>query len=456
MNKYPLLSKLLLIGLLMALLAIPLALVRQVIAERSAYRQQAAAEVARAHAGPQTLTGPVLWLPYTETFVRKVKVEGKAGATREELVSEERVSVQFPKTLDTRSRLATETRWRGIFPVTVYTSQHANTGRFVWEEVMPRQPGGRITLGQPLLLMGVSDTRGLLAAPQMRLAGSALAVEQAPASSPLPLAARVDPALLKPGAVLEVALDFELAGTGGIGWVPLADDSSVTLTSSWPHPSFGGDFLPRTRSVTASGFEATWRVSSLSSRAQSQFLEDPRGDSPPSHTVEQFSVSLNDPVDVYRLTERATKYAGMFIVLTFAAFFVLEMVRRWRIHPMQYLMIGAALVLFFLLLLSLAEHMDFVLAYGLASTGCIALLGHYLRHVLGGWGAGLGMSGLLVALYGVLYGILVSEDNALMMGSLLLFGVLAAIMVATRRLDWYSVMRPEPVPASPGVEPHSA
>jgi len=456
MNKYPLLSKLLLIGLLMALLAIPLALVRQVIAERSAYRQQAAAEVARAHAGPQTLTGPVLWLPYTETFVRKVKVEGKAGATREELVSEERVSVQFPKTLDTRSRLATETRWRGIFPVTVYTSQHANTGRFVWEEVMPRQPGGRITLGQPLLLMGVSDTRGLLAAPQMRLAGRALAVDQAPASSPLPLAARVDPGLLKPGAELEVALDFELAGTGGIGWVPLADDSSVTLTSSWPHPSFGGDFLPRTRSVTASGFEATWRVSSLSSRAQSQFLEDPRGDSPPSHTVEQFSVSLNDPVDVYRLTERATKYAGMFIVLTFAAFFVLEMVRRWRIHPMQYLMIGAALVLFFLLLLSLAEHMDFVLAYGLASTGCIALLGHYLRHVLGGWGAGLGMSGLLVALYGVLYGILVSEDNALMMGSLLLFGVLAAIMVATRRLDWYSVMRPEPVPASPGVEPHSA
>lgn len=456
MNKYPLLSKLLLIGLLMALLAIPLALVRQVIAERSAYRQQAAAEVARAHAGPQTLTGPVLWLPYTETFVRKVKVEGKAGATREELVSQERVSVQFPKTLDTRSRLATETRWRGIFPVTVYTSQHANTGRFVWEEVMPRQPGGRITLGQPLLLMGVSDTRGLLAAPQMRLAGRALAVDQAPASSPLPLAARVDPGLLKPGAELEVALDFELAGTGGIGWVPLADDSSVTLTSSWPHPSFGGDFLPRTRSVTASGFEATWRVSSLSSRAQSQFLEDPRGDSPPSHTVEQFLVSLNDPVDVYRLTERATKYAGMFIVLTFAAFFVLEMVRRWRIHPMQYLMIGAALVLFFLLLLSLAEHMDFVLAYGLASTGCIALLGHYLRHVLGGWGAGLGMSGLLVALYGVLYGILVSEDNALMMGSLLLFGVLAAIMVATRRLDWYSVMRPEPVPASPGVEPHSA
>jgi inner membrane protein len=151
-------------------------------------------------------------------------------------------------------------------------------------------------------------------------------------------------------------------------------------------------------------------------------------------------VALDNPVDVYRLTERATKYALMFIVLTFAAFFVLEMVKRWRIHPMQYLMIGAALVLFFLLLLSLSEHLDFAWAYGLASAACIGLLTHYLRHVLRGWRPALGMSAMLVALYGVLYGILISEDNALMMGSLLLFGVLAAIMVVTRKVDWYSVM----------------
>lgn len=452
MNKYPLLSKLLLIGFLMALLAIPLALVRGVVAERSAHRQAATQEVARAHAGPQTVTGPVLWLPYTETYLRTVKVEGKVGETREDLVSEERVAIEFPKTLDTRSRLATETRWRGIFPVTVYTSQHASTGRFVWSEITSRHPGGQITVGQPLLLMGVSDARGLLAAPQLRLAGRALAVGQAPGSSPLPLAAAVDLAMLKPGAVLDFDLNFDLAGTGRIGWVPLADENSVTLTSPWPHPSFGGDFLPRTRSVTANGFEATWRVPSLSSRAQSQFMEAHRKDGQPTGAVEQFSVSLDDPVDVYRLTERATKYGLMFIVLTFAAFFVLEMVKRWRIHPMQYLMIGAALVLFFLLLLSLSEHLDFALAYGIASAGCIALLGHYLRHVLGGWGPGLGMSGLLVALYGVLYGILVSEDNALMMGSLLLFGVLAAIMVATRQIDWYSVMGSEPAPAGRGFE----
>ena len=448
MNKHPLLSKLLIIGFLMALLAIPLALVRDVIAERTANRHDATQAVARAHAGAQTITGPVLWLPYTETFLRTVKVEGQVGQTREELVSEERVSIQFPKTLDTQSRLSTETRLRGIFPVTVYTSQHATTGRFVWNEVTPRHRGGQLALGQPLLLMGVSDARGLLAAPALRLAGSALPVGQAPGSSPLPLAAKVELAQLKPGAVLDLDLKFDLAGTGRIGWVPLADENSVSLSSPWPHPSFGGDFLPRTRSIGASGFEATWRVPSLSSQAQARFGQ--KGEKAPA--LDQFSVGLDNPVDVYRLTERATKYGLMFIVLTFAAFFVLEMVKRWRIHPMQYLMIGTAMVLFFLLLLSLSEHLDFRFAYLIASAGCIALLAHYLRHVLGGWGAGLGMSGMLVALYGVLYGILISEDNALMMGSLLLFGVLAAIMVATRKIDWYHVMGPDAAPPTPGLE----
>ena len=267
-------------------------------------------------------------------------------------------------------------------------------------------------------------------------ASSAVAPARAAQKLPLPLAAPLNLSQLRAGTVLPFALQLDLAGTGRIGWVPLADENRVHLQSTWPHPSFDGDFLPRTRTVSASGFEAAWSVPSLSTQAQQQFVQQGEQRRAP----ESFSVSLGNPVDVYRMTERATKYGMMFIVLTFAAFFVLEMVRRWRIHPMQYLMIGAALVLFFLLLLSIAEHLDFVWAYLVASAACIGLLAHYLRHVLGGWTPGLLMSGLLVALYGVLYGILISEDNALMMGSLLMFGVLAAIMVATRKVDWYSVM----------------
>ncbi len=443
MNRHPLLSKLLIIGALAAVMALCLTLVRVTVAERTAYRLEATEQVAAAHAGAQTLTGPVIWQPYTETSLRRVKVEGEgAERFREEWVTESRVALLYPQRMHTRSQLATERRQRGIFPVTVYTSQHRSTGRFVWSDPVPRHAGARITPGQPLLLMGASDARGLLSAPRLKLAGQALVMQRAPAEAPLPLAAALDAAGLQPGAVLEVELELQLAGTGRIGWVPLADDTEVTLASTWPHPSFGGNFLPRTRRVGADGFEATWHVPALSTQARSQFMA--RGEARPD--PEQFSVALTDPVDPYRLAERAAKYGLLFVGLTFAAFFVLEMVRRWRIHPMQYLMIGAALVLFFLLLLSLAEHLAFGLAYALASGACIGLLAHYLRHVLGGWRPALGMAALLTALYGVLYGILLSEDNALLLGTLLLFGVLAAVMTATRRLDWYHVMPADTAP----------
>lgn len=452
MSKYPLLSKTLVIGLLMLLLFIPLLMVRDVVNERASYREEASREVAQAHAGPQLITGPVLYRPYTETFTRTVPVlsgnETDTGRTRVVQVTEKRLQIEFPTRMETRSRLDTETRMRGIFPVTVYTSHHASEGQFVLGALQPKVEGGQITPGQPLLLMGVSDLRGLLGAPRLKLGVQDLGVRQAPSGTPLPLAAMPDPALLQTGAVLPFKLDFDLAGTGRLGWVPLADENSVTLTSPWPHPSFGGHFLPRTRSVSAQGFEAHWRITSLSSQAQQQFA----GTAGKGAAQEAFSVGLDEPVDVYRMSERATKYGMMFIVLTFAAFFVLEMVRRWRIHPMQYLMVGAALVLFFLLLLSLSEHLPFAIAYAVGSSACIGLLGYYLRHVLGGWRAGLGVGAMLVALYGVLYGILVSEDNALMMGSLLLFGVLAAIMVATRRLDWYGVMGADARPVKPAVD----
>lgn len=451
MNKFPLLSKTLIVGFLMVLLAIPLEMVSGVIRERTMNRSQAITEVARAHAGAQTLTGPVLHVPYTETFTRTVVVDVNKDTKREDTVVEARVLTVFPKSLDTRSRLATETRWRGIFPVTVYTSHHETAGRFVWPGVTPSEAGGHITLGQPRIMMGVSDLRGLQSAPVLKLGGEPLTVSASPASQklPLPLAATLAIDLLEEGAPLDFTLALDLAGTGQIAWVPLAEDNRVRLTSAWPHPSFGGDFLPREREVGDAGFTASWSVPSLSTQAQQQFLV--QGREPNTH-VDQLSVSLENPVDVYRLSDRATKYGMMFIVLTFAAFFVLEMVKRWRIHPMQYLMIGAALVLFFLLLLSLSEHMAFAAAYGVAGAACIGLLSHYLRHVLGSWRAGLGMSGMLVALYGVLYGILVSEDNALMMGSLLLLGVLAAIMVATRKLDWYGVMRPDTKPADVAIQ----
>lgn len=450
MNKHPLLSKTLVIGLLMLMLSIPLMMVLNVVQERATYRDSAAQEVASAHAGPQIVSGPVLYWPYTETFTRTELTSNTdtPGKTSEVRVTEKHVYIGFPTHMETRSKLDTETRMRGLFPVTVYTSHHETRGAFNVEEIQPKTKNGQIALGQPMLLIGVSDLRGLLGAPKGQLGGHDLTVRQAPADAPLPLAASLDPATLQPGRAQPFTLSFDLAGTGRIGWVPLADENLVHLESTWQHPSFGGHFLPRTRTVNATGFQAHWQIPSLSTQAQQRFLQSGTKE----REQDMFSVSLEDPVDVYRLSERATKYGLMFILLTFSAFFILEMVRRWRMHPMQYLMIGAALVLFFLLLLSISEHLPFAQAYAIASTACIGLLSHYLRHVLGGWRPGLGISAMLVALYGVLYSILVSEDHALMMGSLLLFGVLAAMMIATRRLDWYNVLKSSEADTAPAAE----
>lgn len=453
MNRFPLLSKTAVIGFLMLLLLIPLGMVTGVIQDRMRFRDDAIQDVSRAHSGPQVLSGPVLYVPYTETFVRTVVADVGKHIQRQETVQMHRELTVFPKALDTRSHLDTETRWRGIFPVTVYTSRHDSTGRWEVPTITSQEKEGRITLGQPWLMVGVSDVRGLIGRPRLVLAGQTLDVVATPAGLGLPLglAAAVPASLLTPGAVLDVTLSLELAGTRRMGYLPLADDNTITLTSSWPHPSFDGDFLPRSRTVSADGFEASWAVSSLSSHAQQQFLtqhtQGERGSGPQAAApcTESLGVTLADPVDAYRLSERASKYGLMFVLLTFAAFFVWETVKAWRIHPMQYLLVGASLVLFFLLLLSLSEHIGFLTAYAVATTASLALLMHYLRHVLGGWGMACRMGGMLLALFGVLYGILVSEDNALLMGSVLLFGVLAAVMVATRKVDWYTAMgRSEP------------
>jgi inner membrane protein len=482
LNKFPLLNKTLVIALLVLLLAIPLTMVQSAVQERTANRNFATQEVARASAGEQTVVGPVLWVPFTETYPVKVNVPDRFGQvradsahsmeTRIEMRKRSSATLIFPSALDVKTQLDTEMRMRGIFPVTVFNSGHTGQGRFVWTPPQAQNQGGEIQLGQPLVLMGVSDARGLRSAPQLKLGAGNLAFAQTPAGvgAPLPLSVALPAHLLQAGAGIDFGWALDLSGTGRLGFVPLADETTVSLVSAWPHPSFDGSFLPRNREVGDAGFKARWSVPSLSSRSQSQLLRfahegdaaaeavaeagsgrdrtaarlSPSAQANMYRALEQFAVSLQDPVDIYRLTDRASKYGLMFVVLTFAAFFILEMVKRWRIHPMQYLMVGAALVLFFLLLLSISEHLPFASAYAIASAACIGLLSQYLRHVLGSWRAGMGMSGMLVALYGVLYGILVSEDNALMMGSLLLFGVLAAIMMATRKLDWYGVMRSDP------------
>jgi inner membrane protein len=269
------------------------------------------------------------------------------------------------------------------------------------------------------------------------------------------------------GAPLQVdtRLDIKLAGTESLALVPLARSNVFKLDSTWPHPRFGGDFLPRQPGVSDKGFTAQWEVSSLASSAQAQFLagktlpsmetgrSDARGEGDGATAfdtsgIDAVGVALVDPVNVYSQADRASKYGLLFVVLTFVGFFMFELIKQLPIHPVQYGLVGLSLAIFFLLLVSLSEHIPFPWAYLAASAACIGLLGFYLSAVLRSVGRGLGFAAMLAMLYAALYGLLVSEDNALVLGSALLFVILAAIMVITRKVDWYELSRGRPLAAS--------
>jgi inner membrane protein len=188
-----------------------------------------------------------------------------------------------------------------------------------------------------------------------------------------------------------------------------------------------------------------WRISSLASEAQAQLRQREQSSGQEGNAMpalDTIQAAFIAPVNVYSMADRATKYGLLFVALTFAAFFLFEVMKRLPIHPVQYLLVGLALAL-----VSLSEHYAFVASYLAASAACIVLIGYYLAHVLRDWKRGLGFGGALCGLYGILFGLLNSENNALMLGAILLFAVLAAIMVATRKVDWYNLNNPLPVPA---------
>ena len=301
-------------------------------------------------------------------------------------------------------------------------------------------------IGTPWLSYAIADVRGLLGTPRLRLDGAEHALEQGAYAGP-GLHARLSVPVAGARLAFDARLQFTLGGTESLALMPLGDRNTLSLASAWPHPRFDGSFLPRTRVVDDHGFRAQWEISSLATNAQSQFARTqvlPRasGAGDGDGAVDAVGVSLVDPVNVYVQADRASKYGLLFVLLTFLGFFMFELLKQLPVHPVQYGLVGLALALFFLLLVSLSEHIAFAWAYVVSSGACIGLIGFYLSAVLRSAGRGVGFAAMLGLLYAALYGLLVSEDNALVLGAGLLFLILAAVMIVTRRLDWYRVAEP--------------
>ena len=451
-----LLFKILAILALTLLICVPLAMVNSTISDRAQFRAEAVASIADDSVREQTITGPVLVIRYTDQFDETVKIpDGDKEKTQIVAHAVARTHLVFPNDLSVDSSIKTNRRYRGIHQVLVYGGKHMIAGDFVLPELreLPRASVKSVLrLDQASVALGVGDVRGIRNIPRIDWGGKVIEFEQSTGLKAMPsgLHANLPAMALDAPARVNFAFALGLDGIERQHFVPVGKSNKFSVKSDWPHPQFSGDFLPSPseRSINQTGFSAAWNISSLSTMAQKQLRSMEDAASPDVRVaVDTFSIGFIEPVNVYSLAERATKYGLLFVVLTFAAFFVFEIMKQLPIHPVQYLLVGLALVLFFLLLVSLSEHIAFALAYLAASAACIVLIGFYLSFVLRNWYRGIGFGVALTLLYGALYGLLMSENNALVLGSLLLFTVLAAIMIATRKVDWYQVGKAVPAPA---------
>jgi len=427
-------------GLVLALL-VPLGMIDGLVSERANRQSAVVEDIAESSAGRQHLFGPVLIVPYTERWQETVEVrENNETKTRLEDRIENRELRFLPEQLNINGRLTPETKRRGLFKVSSYVLDAEFKGRFV----MPRGYGnppslhrGSLEFGAPYVAVAVADMRGVLDAPgldwngkrQAFEQGSGLLAQSSGMHAPVDVAVNADA-----GIDAGFSFSLKLRGLENLDMVPTGRQTYVALASSWPHPSFHGRFLPdpQTQEIGPDGFRAAWSVNALASN-----VADSLRHCRELHCFDSFGVRLVDPINIYSLSDRATKYGFLFVGLTFAAIFLFEVLKRLAIHPAQYTLVGLALAMFFLLLLSLSEHIGFGLAYVCAAAACVGLITYYLSGVLGGLRLAGGAGLILGGLFGALYGLLQSEDNSLMLGSVLLFALLALAMAATRRVDWY-------------------
>ena len=437
MFKSPLFWKIVTLGGAILLLLIPLTMVRQIIVERSDYRDEVEDAIRQSTSGPQKMVGPLIAIPVTEIYTSLE--DGKE-------IQRKRSYIHFwlPESLIVEGNQNVEARKIGIYEGQVWHNDVSVKAEFNAERLSDLNHPN-ISIGKPFIVVGVGDARGIgvVKAPQVN--GTSLAVEPGTGLDgraqgihiPLPDASWVE-------QNLSMALSLNLSGTGDFSVVPVGRNSEMTLTSNWPHPNFLGDFLPAKREISESGFKAQWQSSWFANNLGERFNDEKIG----WLGMPAFSVAVATPADQYQLTDRATKYAILLIVLTFMSFFVLESMTNLRLHPMQYLLVGLSLVMFYLLLLALSEHIGFTAAWITASLVGALMNGVYLQAILQGWRNSILFTVALLGLDGVMWVLLRSQDSSLLLGTGVLLFALCGVMFLTRHLDWHSLAQPKTKPKS--------
>lgn len=436
-------------------LTIPLFSVWLLVYDRKSQSEEATASITQGWGGAQLINGPLLVIPYRATASETV-VENGQSVTRSRDVTRELTLA--PEDVGLITDVGPQVRKRSIYEAVVYDARVSGKARFAFPPDLAHTgiDPSKMDMARAELRFGLSDPRGLGANPHVAVGGKPLRLLPGGGSNGgRGFFAWMDATGLT-AAPLAVDFAYDFRGNGSLSLAPQAGDTRWAVHSSWPSPSFGGAFLPADRQISQKGFDATYRIGNLALGRSLVSTADPGGANPPNTPdaspsdpdSQNAQISLIQPVDPYSQVNRATKYGFLFIGFTFLALLMFDVIGGVRVSAVEYLLMGAALVLFFVLLLAFAEVIGFALAYVLASAAIVGLNTAYSAAVLSSWRRAAFIGGLLAGLYGVLYILLSLEAYSLLIGSLLLFAALAGVMYATRRIDWGAKLGQSQEPAA--------
>lgn len=400
------------------------------IEERQERREDASAEISSKWGNQQTITGPILTIPYNYY----------AKTEKDQPVFLEKYAHFLPNNLTVNGKMFPEIRYRGIYEEVLFRTRLTFSGFYSSLDFNEFNiPDENIIWEDAFLSVGVSDMKGINDPIILKWKNIEL----------IPHPGSLSQEVVKSGVSVEVpvkgdsgqisfSFEIDLNGSQNLSFVPVGSETIVNLSSDWTNPSFIGDYLPDQREVDSDGFQAQWKILSVNRNFPQKWIG-----SEFDFTPSEFGVSLLKPVDDYQKNMRTSKYAIMFISLTFLSFFMIELLGKKVIHPIQYIFIGLALLIFYTLLLSLSEHVGFTFAYLIASLAIILLISIYTKSILSNNLQSLIIFSVLSVLFGYLYIVLQLQDFALLMGSSGLFIILSTVMFITRKIDWFSILKSE-------------
>jgi inner membrane protein len=437
------------IGILILILLIPLSFIKDLIKERKQLQNEVIADINKGWGEESQLYGPILKIPY-KVYSKSSITDEKTGETK--IIKDESTyyAYFFPDELNVDGEIITEPKHKGIYTTSVFTAKTKIMGNFGVPDFKSLEiPEENIVWEKAQIVMQTSNLKGIKDALQINLNGKNYHFESQFSNDTKPKPYYYDEGkyrVLSKHTIITKSFDFNelykekpisfsvnynVSGSKRFEIIPIGKETKMHLISNWKNSGFEGEYLPyNPDKIKPDGFDASWKVLQMNRPFSQQF------NYLPDLQEYAFGVNFIIPVDNYKQNERSAKYGYLMIALTFLLFFLIQTMSKINIHPFQYLMIGLALVIFYTLLISISEHSNFATAYLIAGSGVIVLITLYSKSILKNWKFPVFIGSSLTALYGFIFVIIQLENYALLVGSIGLFVILAAVMYSSRKIDW--------------------